>query len=138
MNFRRHKKDKLELSMTPMIDVVFLLLIFFMVTTTFNRETKLKIQLPEAQAEQTPTDKRLEITIDAQGIYFVNSRQLVNQRLETLKRALADATGESRDKPLVISADAKTPHQAVISVLDVASQLSLTNITFAAKAPKAQ
>lgn len=138
MNFRRHKKDKLELSMTPMIDVVFLLLIFFMVTTTFNRETKLKVQLPEAQAEQAPANKRLEVTINAQGIYFINSQQLVNQRLETLKRALSEAAGDSRDQPLVISADAKTPHQAVISVLDVASQLSLTNIAFAAKAPKAQ
>lgn len=138
MNFRKHKKDPLELSMTPMIDVVFLLLIFFMVTTTFNRETKLKVQLPEAQSEHSEVNKHLEITIDAQGIYFINSQQLVNQRMDTLKKALSDAAAQHKDQPLVISADAKTPHQSVITVLDVASQLNLTNITFATKAPKAQ
>lgn len=138
MNFRQHKKDPLELSMTPMIDVVFLLLIFFMVTTTFNRETKLKVQLPEAQSEHQAVKKHLEVTIDAQGIYFINSQQLVNQRMDTLKKALSEAAAQNKDQPLVISADAKTPHQSVITVLDVASQLNLTNITFATKAPKAQ
>ncbi|MEN8261490.1 MAG: biopolymer transporter ExbD [Pseudomonadota bacterium] len=135
MNFRGRRKGKVDISLTPMIDVVFLLLIFFMVTTTFNRETELKIRLPEAQGTEKQKETQLELTIDAEGRYYVNKHQVVNQKPETLKRAIIEAAGSSRKIPFVISADGKTPHQAVISALDVAAQLGFVHITFATKAP---
>ncbi len=139
MNFHRRKKQPLEISITPMIDVVFLLLIFFMVTTTFNRQTELKINLPEARGiESEDKQKIITLMIDAEGIYFISDEkgqfhQLINQKLSTLKRALRQAAGNSRQMPFVISADGKTPHQAVISALDIASQLGFKHITFATK-----
>ena len=139
MDFHRRKKPQLELSMTPMIDVVFLLLIFFMVTTTFNRQTELKINLPEAKGiESEKKQKILTLMIDADGTYFISDEnnqfhQLINQKLSTLRRALMQAAGNSRRIPFVISADGKTPHQAVVSALDIASQLGFKRITFATK-----
>jgi biopolymer transport protein ExbD len=139
MDFHRRKKPQLELSMTPMIDVVFLLLIFFMVTTTFNRQTELKINLPEAKGiESEKKQKTLTLMIDADGTYFISDEndqfhQLINQKLSTLRRALIQAAGNSRRIPFVISADGKTPHQAVVSALDIASQLGFKRITFATK-----
>lgn len=131
MNFRRQRREKLEISITPMIDVVFLLLIFFMVTTTFNRHTELQIQLPEAEGQEQQRKEIIEIGIDAKGQYYVNQHQVVNQKLETLKKAILKAAGDAKKLPLVIAADANTPHQYVISVLDVAKQLEFVHITFA-------
>ncbi len=139
MNFSRHKRPPLEITLTPMIDVVFLLLIFFMVTTTFNQQAELKINLPEAQgSESTETEKMIILTIDAAGIYFISgddglSHPLVNQQKSTLTRALRQAAGNSRQIPFIISADAKAPHQAVVTALDIASHLGFSRITFATK-----
>ena len=139
MDFNRRKRPPLEISITPMIDVVFLLLIFFMVTTTFNRQTELKVSLPEAKGvESEKKEKLITLLIDAEGTYFISTddgkfRQLVNQKLSTLRKALEKEAGNSRQIPFVISADGKTPHQAVISALDVASGLGFKRITFATK-----
>ncbi len=139
MNFHRRKRPPLEISITPMIDVVFLLLIFFMVTTTFNRQTELKINLPEAHGiESKEKEKMITLMIDAEGTYFISAddgkfHQLINQKLSTLKRALMQAAGNSRQIPFVISADGKTPHQAVVSALDIAADLGFKRITFATK-----
>ena len=135
MNFHRHRKEPIDINITPMIDVVFLLLIFFMVTTTFNRETELKVTLPEAQGTEKPDAKVLEITIDGKGVYYVNKKEVINSRLETLKKAIKLAAEDSKNIPVVINADAKTPHQSVISALDAAGQLGLVHISFATKAP---
>ncbi|WP_031432890.1 ExbD/TolR family protein [Methylomarinum vadi] len=139
MDFRRRKRPPLEISVTPMIDVVFLLLIFFMVTTTFNRQTELKVSLPQAKGvEAEKQEKIITLLIDAEGIYYISAddgkfHQLVNQKLSTLRKALEQAAGNSRQIPFVISADGKTPHQAVISALDIASDLGFKRITFATK-----
>lgn len=139
MNFHRNRKEKLEITLTPMIDVVFLLLIFFMVTTTFNRETELNIKLPEAEgAESKDYPKAITLIIDAEGTYYIAGEdgkafQLVNQKLSTLRKALVQAAGNSRKMPVIISADSKTPHQAVISALDIAGQAGFAHITFATK-----
>ena len=88
MNLKTAQSEELELNLTPLIDVVFLLLIFFMVSTTFTHETQIKLQLPEAQSEDREISKNdIEVTVDAQGRYFVNQRQLVNTKFETLKKA---------------------------------------------------
>jgi biopolymer transport protein ExbD len=134
MNFRSKKRNKLDITLTPMIDVVFLLLIFFMVTTTFSRETEIKIRLPEAEGEaRNDQSKVITLTIDADGVYYVNNHQVINQKLATLKKAVLDAAGNSRALPFIISADAKTPHQAVISALDVVSKAGFSKITFASQ-----
>ena len=139
MSFSRRKRPPLEITLTPMIDVVFLLLIFFMVTTTFNRQSELKINLPEAKGGVTEAaEKMIMLTIDADGIYFISGddglpHQLINQESGTLKRALIQVAGKSRIIPFIISADGKTPHQAVVTALDVASQLGFSRVTFATK-----
>ena len=139
MNFSQRNRKPLEITLTPMIDVVFLLLIFFMVTTTFNQQSELKINLPEATGEQAKNEsKTIVLTIDAEGLYFVNGddglpHQLLNQKNETLKRALTQAAGNSRRLPFIISADGKTPHQAVVTALDIASQMGFKRIIFATK-----
>lgn len=133
MKFRRRPKENLEIMMIPLIDVVLLLLIFFMMTTTFNRQTGLKIQLPQAAgAASTEEAQSINLNIDASGAYEINEKRLPDAQLQTLKNALLAAAGNTRQIPLIISADAKTPHQAVMSALDVAGQVGLTRITFAA------
>lgn len=139
MNFSRRNRKPLEITLTPMIDVVFLLLIFFMVTTTFNQQSELKINLPEANgSEVEEVTKMIVLTINAEGLYFISGddglpHQLVNQKNETLQRALIQAAGNSRQIPFVINADGKTPHQSVVTALDIASQLGFKRITFATK-----
>ncbi len=134
MNFRRQRRERIELSMTPMIDVVFLLLIFFMVTTTFEREAALKIELPEARGETSSENKPLEVVVDSRGRYFIGGHELVNVRIETLKKAMSQALKQGARRVVVISADKQSPHQSVIRVLDAARQLGLNHISFATQA----
>jgi len=127
-----HKEETVEVNLTPLIDVVFLLLIFFMVTTTFDRHAKLKVSLPESSAKTTQQQSDpLVLSIDAKGNYFINGRQVVNQSLDTLKQALRKVIGENGDKALVLRADANTPHKAVVRAMDAASQLGLTKLSIA-------
>ena len=133
MNFRKQRRENLEISLTPMIDVVFLLLIFFMVTTTFNRETELQIELPEAKGQEAKEKNVIEIGVDSKGVYFVNQHQVVNQTLDMLKKAILEAAEKHQNPTLVIAADANATHQSVIQVLDAAKQLDLVHITFATK-----
>ena len=132
MNLKPDRSDNIELNLTPLIDVVFLLLIFFMVSTTFEQQSKLKIELPQASAAKTEQQPdAVVIAIDARGRYFVNDRQLVNSQLGTLKAALQKTVGDKRDTPLILRADAKTPHQAVVMAMDAAAQLGLTRLSIA-------
>ncbi len=135
MKFRQNIPEKLEINITPMIDIVFLLLIFFMVTTTFNRETELQIVLPEANGEELSVENPLEISIDSQGQFFVNQHQVINNDIETLKKAVRQAAGDNSDPQVVVSADGKTPHQSVITALDALSQIGFVHITFATSSP---
>jgi biopolymer transport protein ExbD len=132
MNLQPSTPDEPEVNLTPLIDVVFLLLIFFMVSTTFEHQSRIQIELPEATAEATkPDDESLEIIIDAQGRFFLGEEQVVNTELKTLKGAISKTVGEREGMPVIIRADAKTPHQAVITALDATSQLGLTRISLA-------
>lgn len=132
MNFRDRRQDDLGLDITPLIDVVFILLIFFMVSTTFQQQSELQIQLPEAQhtSQHEPGDP-LVIFISAAGQYAVGGRELTDNRRSTLVDALARAVEGSADRPLVIRADAQTPHQAVVRAMDVAAQLGLDRLSIA-------
>lgn len=139
MDFSRKKKPPLEITLTPMIDVVFLLLIFFMATTTFNQQTALTINLPEARGDKsTNAEKMITLTINSEGTYFISGksslpRQLTNQKIATLKHALIKASGNTHNITFIISADSKTPFQAIVTALDVASQLGFSGITFSIK-----
>jgi len=136
LNLRSHRSKSPEVDITPLIDVVFLLLIFFMVSTTFDREAQILVELPEATGEEAKHEKReLEITIDASGIFFVDQKEVINTEVETLKRAIEKAVGDKRDLPVIINADAKTPHQSVMTAMDAASQLGLLRMTFSAHRP---
>lgn len=130
MKFKRQLKSELDINLAPLIDVVFLLLIFFMVTTTFTKESRLTIELPEAAglaAEDKP--EQLEIIISANGDYAINGRALVNKERATLKAALVELSGGDSSLPLVITADAMTPHQSVVTAMDVAGQLSFVHLS---------
>jgi biopolymer transport protein ExbD len=133
MNLRPgHKEEGVEVNLTPLIDVVFLLLIFFMVSTTFDRHARLKVSLPEASEKATQQQNDpLVLSIDAKGNYFINDRQVVNQTLETLKQAIRKSIGDDKDVAIMLRADANTPHQAVVRAMDAASQLGLSKLSIA-------
>lgn len=140
MNFSAStEQDETNIELTPLIDVVFLLLIFFMISTTFTKETKLSINLPESTGDAVvkhPT--MLEVHVSAESKYAIVTdpdsagRVLINSNRATLLKALSEYQ-ESTDLLLVIRADRKATHDAVIRVLDVAQQVGLSNITFATK-----
>ena len=133
MNLRPgHKEESVEVNLTPLIDVVFLLLIFFMVSTTFDRHARLKVSLPESSAKATQQQvEPLVLSIDASGNYFINDRQVINKQLDTLKAALKKTIGDDLEIALVLRADANTPHQSVVRAMDAASQLGLTKLSIA-------
>ncbi|MCG7898067.1 MAG: biopolymer transporter ExbD [Candidatus Thiodiazotropha lotti] len=136
MNFRTKARKSPEVDITPLIDVVFLLLIFFMVSTTFEHESQILIELPEATGEEIQREKQqLDITINIAGTFFVDQREVVNTEMETLKMAISKAIGDRGNIPVIINADARTPHQSVMTAMDAASQLGLTKMTFSAHKP---
>ncbi len=134
MNLRPHRPEVPEINLTPLIDVVFLLLIFFMVTTSFRDEGRLRLQLPEADVETVPAEEidLVEVMVDRAGRFYVNAEQVATTDLDTLKQALVGAVGTNRELPVLIKADAKAEHQAVMRVLDAAGQLGLSQVAFAA------
>lgn len=132
MKFRRQPTEELELNLTPLIDVVFLLLIFFMVSTTFQKESQISLQLPRASksSTETPPDS-VEVLINAAGRFYVNDQELLQSNVETLQNALYKLTGGERDVPLTIRADAQTPHQAVVTAMDAAAKLGMLRLSIA-------
>ena len=138
MNLRPQRKQQVEINLTPLIDVVFLLLIFFMVSTTFKDEARLRVQLPEAQGEEVPAQEpeQIRIVIDRAGSYWVDDQRVVDRRPITLARALRGALGERKDVPVLIQADANATHQSVMTALDAAAEVGLVQIGFSASRPQ--
>lgn len=138
MKFRRRPRNEVSIELTPLIDVVFLLLIFFMVSTTFIRETQLEVELPEATAQAQPPEQQvIVVTIGADGTYAVNDQALVNSQLPTLMRALREHMGTAGTaQQLVITADANATHQSVVRAMDAAGQLGLTRLSITTQAPQ--
>ncbi len=134
MNFQKNRPDELELNITPLIDVVFLLLIFFMVSTTFDDKSAMNITLPKASKEIVDVKLgAINIFIDAQSRIYVNEKKLLNSQVSTIKEVIYDIVAEIPDAHIIISADRATPYQMMIKTLDVARQLGLINITFATR-----
>ena len=122
-----------EVNMTSLIDVVLLLLIFFMVSTSFVKQSQINISLPQAESsalvEEPP--EQIDIMITATGTYLVNGRELINNRPETIRNALQKVAGGNNKMPLTISADANAKHQHVVTAMDVAGRLGFTHISIA-------
>ena len=132
MRLRPRDTESASVDLTPLIDVVFLLLIFFMVSTTFQKHSELAIELPKASATVNPqSTKTIEVSVDAKGVFYVNGRQLVNTQADTLRKALHSALDGKKFKPLVIVADGKATVQSQMTILDVAQQMGLSRIRFA-------
>ncbi|MCG2579399.1 MAG: biopolymer transporter ExbD [Marinobacter sp.] len=131
MKFKRQRSQEVGVDLTPLIDVVFLLLIFFMVSTTFTRESHLQVELPQASAEaRAETEVReIDVVINAEGQYILNDRTLVNNRRETLERAVRELSEGDSSLPYVITADARTPHEFVVRAMDVAGRLGFAKLS---------
>ena len=135
MKFRRKAggvaREEVFLNLTSLIDVIFVLLLFFVVTTTFSRPNQLKIELPEASSGTPPTPsevKQLEVSIGADGQYQVNSQSLQVNDLTSLMTALQRESAGDNSLPLTISADAKTPHQSFVTAMDAAGKLGFAHL----------
>lgn len=138
MKFRRHTRAEVGINLTPLIDVVFLLLIFFMVSTTFTRETQLSIDLPEAQGQpRQTTEKSIEILIDESGTYRVNGQALVDNNVRTLKAAIYRFAAGDTTMPLSITADAQAAHQDVVKAMDAVGQMGYVHLTITTRQPVA-
>jgi biopolymer transport protein ExbD len=131
VKFRRKPRENVEINLASLIDVVFILLLFFVVTTTFTRETQLKVDLPEAASGTPPEQtelKQVEVLIGVDGAYSVNGKALLESNLSNLMAALQKESAGDNSLPLIISADGKTPHQAVITAMDAAGKLGFSHL----------
>ena len=133
MKLRASNQEDPEISLTGLIDVVFLLLIFFMVSTTFEHQAVLKVDLPEAKNVSSPENQpnSFELVIDAKGQFYLNDRQLVDGKAATINAAFIEAAGDDRDVPVILRADAQTPHHFVVTAMDVTAQLGFSRLSIA-------
>lgn len=133
MQLRASRTEDPDISLTGLIDVVFLLLIFFMVSTTFEHQAVLKVDLPEAQNVSAPEDQpnSFELVIDPNGQFYLNDRQLLDGKRSTLEAAFIEAAGEDRNIPVILRADAETPHHFVVTAMDVTAQLGFSRLSIA-------
>jgi biopolymer transport protein ExbD len=133
LRLQHHTKEEPTVDLTSLIDVVFLLLIFFMVSTTFERESVLKVDLPEASevAEREEIPDTLELVIDGDGRMYLNDQRLLDSNANTIRAAMEQMAGEERDLPLILRADRQTPHHFVVTAMDVAAQLGFLNLSIA-------
>lgn len=139
MQFRRQKIVEEGVNLTPLIDVVFLLLIFFMVSATFTKETHLTIDIPEASAEAKPIENNIvEVVVQASGEYSIDGQALINKQRQTLQRGLEQVMFSKGNKQLLITADAKATHQSVVTVMDVAGKLGFESLRITTREPQGQ
>jgi len=136
LKFRRQRRDEVSVNLTPLIDVVFLLLIFFMVSTTFTRETQLSIDLPEAAGDvKQSSDQEIEILIDEAGGYRVNGQGLVDDRMRTLQAAIYKISAGDTTLPMIITADAQAAHEDVVRAMDAAGQMGFVHLSITTRQP---
>ena len=136
MKFNRPRVNEIEVNLTPMIDCLLFLLVFLLVSTTFNQHSRLNLTLPDAQGVPPRSiDERVEVVVQASGKYTVNGQALAGNDETQLTTAIQQATADRRDMPVIIAADAKAAHQDVVRVMDVAGKLGFMNINISTKVP---
>ncbi|CAA0088408.1 Biopolymer transport protein ExbD [Zhongshania aliphaticivorans] len=136
MKFKRQRVDDGGVNLTPLIDVVFLLLIFFMVSTTFTKESRLNLELPSAKGVAAVDEgKVLEVVINAGGQYRVNETALSDNTVEALMAAMGGAAKDNKAMPVIITADANSPHQSVITAMDAAGRLGFAKLSLTTQDP---
>jgi biopolymer transport protein ExbD len=136
LKFRRQRREEVGINLTPLIDVVFLLLIFFMVSTTFTRETQLSIDLPEAEGKAVEVnDEQIEILIDEAGSYRINGKGLVDNRMRTLQAAIYKISAGDTTLPMIITADAQAAHEDVVRAMDAAGQMGFVHLSITTRQP---
>ncbi len=134
MNFRPRSSDEPEINLIPFIDVLLVILIFLMLTTTYSKFTELQLRLPVADTDaQRDYPKEVVVGVSRSGSYTVNKQALTERSVEALANAIRDAAKAGKDTVIIISADAMAAHQSVITVLESARLVGLTQITFAAQ-----
>jgi biopolymer transport protein ExbD len=132
MNFRPRTKDEPEINLIPFIDVLLVILIFMMLTTTYSKFTELQLTLPVADAEQQRDHpKEVIVAVAADGRYAINKTAVDGKSVDAVARALGQVADAGRDSVVIISADATAPHQAVVTVMEAARRVGLSQITFA-------
>jgi biopolymer transport protein ExbD len=133
MRIRDHRADdEPEINLIPLIDVVLCLIIFFVITTTFDTRSVLKLELPRADGEPAQAQgKALSVLVNADGRYFVGDREVLRTDVDSLKRTIAEVAGDDRDRGVLLRADARTQHQAVVTALDALGQLGFRNVAIA-------
>ena len=137
MNFRRHKPEDPEINLIPFIDVLLVILIFLMLSTTYSKFTELQVTLPLADAEKLRDNPReIIVAVAADGSYAINRKAVDGRSVESLVAELGSAAGGAKDAMIVIAADAHAAHQSVINVMDAARRAGLPRLTFATQASR--
>ena len=132
MNFRHRQREEPEINLIPFIDVLLVVLIFLMLSTTYSKFTELQLKLPVADAEaQRDYPKEVLVTVSSDGRYAVNKTAVYGNGVDTLSASLKNAAQAGKDTVVIISADASAAHQSVVSVMEAARRAGLTQITFA-------
>lgn len=136
MKFKRTRQEDNGINLTPLIDVVFLLLIFFMVSTSFTKETHLTLDIPQAVGSPTTdTAAPLEIILEADGSISINGRALINNSIEAVKAGIQELSSGDNNLPVTLTADAKTPHEHVVKVMDAVGQLGFSRLSITTRRP---
>ena len=134
----RRAEDVPEINLVPLIDVILVLIIFFVITTTFDARSTLQVQLPTASDQRNAEPPRsLSVLVNADGRYFINDQEVLRTDIDSLKQAIAQVGGDDHGRPVLLRADARTPHQAVVTALDALGQLGFRKVNIAT-APEAQ
>ncbi len=133
MKFARNSSgDDFEISVIPLIDVMLTLLMFFVMTATFEHRSLMRVSLPESSADPVSSEQELlTIVIDAEGRTYIGANEVLNPNVDTIKTALEEAAGEDRNRPVSLRADGKTPHQSVVTAMDALGQLGFAKLSIA-------
>ncbi len=129
---RNRAMDEPEINLVPLIDVLFCLILFLVVTTSFNQRSVMKLQLPNAQTNaQVSANEALVVLIDAEGKFFVGNNEVLKPDVQSLKETISQVAGSNRDQPVILRADARTPHQSVVTAMDALGQLGFVKLSIA-------
>lgn len=129
MRIRDHRRDdEPEINLVPLIDVILVMIIFFVVTATFDARSVIRLELPRADGEQVDAAQPLLVLVNAQGRYFVGDREVLRDDVESLKATIREVAGDDRERPVMLRADARTPWQAIVTAYDALGQLGFRRI----------